>query len=181
MNVDKIIVDTGVPLTANGISGQSLECVQMCVRTLKNIVEKGHIVLDGRWIIVKEYMNKLSPSGQPGIGDSFLKWVLTNMNNPDRCTYVPITPKDSDPLDFEEFPSHPGLKSFDRSDRKFVAASFSHGQIYGKCPPIFNGGDCKWWGWKEALKDCHIHVEFLCPDEVKEKYEKKIKSKKSKK
>ena len=177
INEDRVIVDTGVPLTANGVSGQSPKCVGMCSQALKSIIEQGHIVLDDRWVIVREYMNKLSPSGQPGLGDGFLKWVLTNMKNSNRCTFVSITPKESDELDYEEFPNHPGLENFDRSDRKFVATSYSHGQSHDKYPIILNGGDCKWLGWKDALMECCIHVEFLCPEEVEEKYAKKIKHK----
>jgi len=34
--------------------------------------------------------------------------------------------------------------------------------------------DSKWWGWKEALSECGIEVIFLCPDDIAEKYAKKI-------
>ena len=144
------------------------------VKAIKETMENGHIVLDDNWRIIKEYMHKLSPDGQPAIGDSFLKWVLTSWSNPDRCTCVPITPLADDPYNFNEFPVHPELANFDPSDRKFVAVSASHGQRHGECPPILHAVDSKWWGWKDALGDCGIHVEFLCPEETEKKYHEKM-------
>jgi hypothetical protein len=41
-------------------------------------------------------------------------------------------------------------------------------------PPILQGTDCKWWGWKEALADVGITVTFLSPEYAKAKYEEKI-------
>lgn len=165
-----VIVDTNVPLTANQKADVSPKCILECVNTLKNIVRKGHIVLDDKWLIIKEYKNKLSPTGQPGVGDMFLKWVLTNYANRSRCSCVPITPLSDNPSDFLEFPKHPGLKNFDPSDRKFVAVSVSH----KKHPPILQAVDSKWWGWKESLEESGVHVEFLCPEEVSGKYAEKI-------
>ena len=53
-------------------------------------------------LIISEYKNKLSQTGQPGIGDAFLKWVLTNQANPNRCQTAKITETGID--SFEEFP-----------------------------------------------------------------------------
>ncbi len=104
------------------------------------------------------------------IGDAFLRWVLTNQANPNRCRQVPLTPSGSG-YDFEEFPSHPGLAQFDPSDRKFVA-------VAAACPggpaPILQAADSKWWGWKEALEDCGVFVDFLCPQEIAHKHAEKI-------
>lgn len=166
---DLSVVDTNVPLTANEEADATPDCVFECIKALQYIMEDGHIVLDETWLIVKEYMNKLSSTGQPGIGDMFLKWVLTNQSNPTRCTCVPITPTD-DHLSFEEFPDHPDLADFDISDRKFVAVSVAHGEY----PPILQALDSKWWGWKDALDDCGICVRFLCPEEVERKYADKM-------
>lgn len=41
-------------------------------------------------------------------------------------------------------------------------------------PPIIEATDSKWWGWKEALEECGITVEFLCPDEIEEVYRRKM-------
>ena len=162
-----------MPLVANRKSGMAEECVHECAAALHQIIQNGHIVLDDKWAIIREYMNKLSSSGQPGVGDAFLRWILTHHSNPSRCTCVAITPKANDSSDFHEFPDHPGLKNFDRSDRKFVAVCVAH-PLH---PPIYQASDSKWWGWKEALEECEVHVEFLCPMEIAAKHKKKSRGK----
>lgn len=163
------IVDTNVPLVANRKSDMTARCVNACAVALQEIIRDGHLVLDDKWKILSEYKNKLSPSGQPGVGDAFLKWVLTNHSNPTRCTCVAITPKPDDPLDYHEFPQHPELKKFDRSDRKFVAVCIAHALH----PPILQAADSKWWGWKDALDECGVPVLFLCPEEIAKTHKKK--------
>jgi hypothetical protein len=134
------------------------------------VEDRRRLVLDDGWRIIGEYRNKLSPTGQPGLGDRFLKWVLTNWASPERCERVTITPKPGDDSDFQEFPSAPGLETFDPSDRKFVAVAHAHTER----PPILQGVDSKWWGWKEVLASAGIPVKFLCPDEVQATYIKKF-------
>ena len=104
--VDPCVVDTNVPLTANG--GEDPKCILACIDALRELMRSGHIVIDDKYLILKEYMHKLSPSGQPGVGDAFLKWVLNNQANVERCTQVPITPRQHD-QDFVEFPSEAAL------------------------------------------------------------------------
>jgi hypothetical protein len=82
---------------------------------------------------------------------------------------VAITPKETEPRDFAEFPNHPGLSTFDPSDRKFVAVANAHP---GK-PPILQATDSKWVGWNEALNACDIKVDFLCPNEIRKTYDHK--------
>ena len=52
-------------------------------------------------------MNKLDQKGQPGLGDAFLKWVLTNQANPGKVEKIPVTPEqDADGNEsYEEFPT----------------------------------------------------------------------------
>lgn len=94
--------------------------------------------LDNDGQIIAEYRANLSPSGEPGIGDRFLKWVLTNLANPERCDLVTITPMKG--RGFEEFPDEAGREDFDPADRKFVAAARAH----GGGPVILQGLDSKW-------------------------------------
>jgi hypothetical protein len=165
--VDPCVVDTNVPLTANG--GEDLVCQLACVEALKALMRSGHIVIDDKFRIIKEYMNKLSQSGQPGVGDAFLKWVLTNQANPARCTQVELSPQQHDPRDFEEFPPDEALAGFDPSDRKFVAVSCAHPAR----PPILQATDSKWWGLREALARCGVNVHFLCPEHIQELHKRK--------
>ncbi|MBP8974485.1 MAG: hypothetical protein KBH93_11465 [Anaerolineae bacterium] len=160
------IVDTNVPIVANRRSEQaSIECVLACAQQLQQITQRGKLALDDQWRILKEYMKHLSSSGQPGVGDAFLKWALNNIANPARVETVPITPcnpDDPDGTDFREFPDDPALAKFDPADRKFVAVAIAHPQH----PRIMNATDRDWWNFKDTLHAHGVEVEFLC-DEAK--------------
>jgi hypothetical protein len=166
--VPSFVVDTNVPLTANKTDDPSPECVLACMRALQDVM-KGHLVLDEHWLILNEYKHKLSPDGQPGLGDRFLKWVLTNHANPQRCSKVRLTPRPEDPRDFEEFPRDAALAGFDPMDRKFVAVSCAHPER----PVILQATDSKWWGLREALQHCGVRVRFLCPKDIEQLHERK--------
>ena len=162
--MSQVIVDTNVPVVANQhLSPQaSAECIIICVHAIRDIQTNRILVIDDGWHILREYMSNLRSSGQPGVGDAFLKWVLTNQANPHRCERVYITLRDDrqDDNDFVEFPNDPELATFDRSDRKFVAVALTHPQK----PPIFNATDTDWLLHREALTRYSIQVEFLCPE-----------------
>lgn len=160
-----VVVDTNVPIVTNGDSEQaSPKCVTACVERLRKItvLENERLALDNRWLIIREYQRNLRSEGQPGFGDAFLKWVLTNRANPDRCEYVSITPIDNYELDFVEFPRDPELTCFDLADRKFVAVALTHAQR----PPILQAMDSKWWNYKDALRRNGVEVEFLCEEDI---------------
>ena len=153
------VVDTNVPIVANGKSAQaSGDCVLKCAKKLREIEQKHIIVLDDIWLIIKEYKNELSPTGQPGVGDAFLKWVLTNRANPKRCEMVKITPTAKG--SFQEFPENTDLVKFDKSDQKFVAVALTHPAK----PPILNAVDSDWKDFQIALNSIGITIIFLCPD-----------------
>ncbi len=169
----KVVVDTNVPKTANlskkpaSISDDLVFCVAQCVNSIENIIKKGGLVIDDGDEIFNEYRRQLSMSGQPGIGDKFLKWVYDcrfGFPSSDRVSITKIG--DS----YGEFPDHDGLSNFDISDRKFVAVANAHADK----PPILEATDSKWWGLKEALKESGIIVNFLCPDYIKNKYQEKM-------
>jgi hypothetical protein len=161
----KLIVDTNVAVVANGLSASPQagpRCVKACAAKMREIQLQHVLVLDDGWHIVREYMRKLASTGQPGVGDAFLKWVLTNRTNPQRCETVHITPRNGEtgPVTFAEFPGDDALIGFDRSDHKFVAASVSHPEK----PPILNAVDTDWWDYRIALERHGVRVEFLCPE-----------------
>ncbi len=161
-----VVVDTNVPIAANGGSEQaSPDCVLACVQHIEQITREGMLVLDDRWYIIREYMHRLHSSGQPGVGDAFLRWVLINQANPARCDLVKITPVDvNNPngTDFAEFPNDPALGKFDRDDRKFVAVAIAHPEH----PPILEAVDFKWWNFKDVLYTHSVMIEFLCKEEM---------------
>jgi len=159
----RVVVDTNVAVVANGKSAQaSPECVQTCVKRLRELTQTGRLVLDNRWLILKEYRANLRSDGQPGVGDAFLKWVLTNYSNPDRCELLTITPTDEKYTDFVEFPRSAGLFRFHSHDRKFVAVALAH----PKRPPILQAVDTLWWEMKTELESAGVTVDFLCPNDM---------------
>ncbi len=152
------VIDTNVLIVANHKESPqaSPDCILSCSHYLQLMTTQGTIVIDDQWHILKEYQHKVSPTGQPGIGDAFLKWVLTNQANPKRCHSVKIT--DRGEGNFAEFPDDPELGDFDRSDRKFVAVAIVHPHH----PPIYNAVDTDWLPVQAALRRYGITVEFLC-------------------
>ena len=169
----KCLFDTNVPKNANlaiepdDIPDELTACVLACVEVVEHVVKKGGLVVDSGEEIFDEYRNNLSMSGQPGVGDRFMKWVHDNQWNVQKVDRINITKIGES---YDEFPAHAGLTAFDNSDRKFVAVANAH---FAK-PPILQATDSKWWGWKDALEKVGITVQFLCSDYVKAKYQEKI-------
>jgi len=159
------IVDTNVVLVANKqCADASPDCVQTCVRRLLAICSGGQIAVDDAMCIFNEYRNKtLRRGGQREAGDEFVLWVITNLWNSQRCTQVKLTPKQYDREDFDEFPNHSGLRTFDHSDRVFVAVANAHPEH----PPILAACDTGFWQHREVLVACGIVVDFLCQDDVR--------------
>jgi hypothetical protein len=161
-----LIVDTNVPVVANGNSPQAGPmCVEICIQRIRSLnADADVLALDDGWRIIKEYQGRLRSEGQPGIGDRFLKWVLTNIENPRRCHQVAITPVGDSETDFQEFPDDLRLEKFDPSDRKFVAVARAH----PKCPPILTAVDTDWLQFNDILEENEIKVEFLCLDDLQQ-------------
>jgi hypothetical protein len=164
----RVVIDTNVLVTAEGGPGASRSCAASCQNKLLEIQAAGSVALDTGWLIIREYEQNLQTSRQPGVGFRFLQWLLNTRSAKDHCSWITITPQSL--RGFEEFPDHPGLKKFDRSDRKFVAVAARHSPKL----PIVQATDSKWVGWAAALAECAIEVEFVCKNEIKLKYEQKI-------
>lgn len=155
-----VVVDTNVGIAANGKSEQAgPECVKACITALHKAVRSQIIVLDRGMRILAEYRRHLSPSGQPGVGDAFFKFVWLNQTNPERCESVEIRPIDPNDDDFEEFPRDPLLAAFDRSDRKFAAVALASRFR----PHVLNATDTDWWTCRHALRKHGLRLKFLCP------------------
>ncbi|MCO6453922.1 MAG: hypothetical protein J5I93_01290 [Pirellulaceae bacterium] len=155
------VVDTNVAVVANGRTPQAgPACVSACIAALRTARE-GIVVLDDGLRILREYMNNLSMSGQPGAGDLFLKWVFDNQAVADQCELVPLTQQSEDQDDFAEFPVDDALAHFDRSDRKFVAVAIGS----NNAPEVLNAVDSDWWNFRHALSNHGIQLKFPCPDQ----------------
>jgi hypothetical protein len=164
------VVDTNVAVVANRRGGESYSCASACAQALLRIKISGLLIVDDSDRIFDEYRRNCSTRGQPGMGDSFVKWAHDHRWKQDLVQTVAITPHDDDSESFVEFPKHQDLAKFDPSDRKFVAVSCAHPER----PPILQATDTKWWGWNEALAACGVTVEFLCPDEIEQAYRRKF-------
>lgn len=169
----KCLVDTNVPINANLATNPGPdsdvpdECILACVEAIDHVVTKGGLVLDSNDEIFTEYRSNLSLSGQPGIGDGFMKWVHDNRWKFPYEDRVTITKNGNS---YDEFPDHDGLTRFDNSDRKFIAVANAHPEK----PAVLQATDSKWWGWKDALEEVGITVRFLCSDYVASKYQEKF-------
>lgn len=162
-----VVIDTNVLVTAEGGPNASRSCTERCQQRLSEVTKSGCVALDSGWQIMKEYQANLSTSRQPGAGFGFLKWLQNNRLAPERCLWIPITAHEQ--RGYEEFPEHDGLKGFDPSDRKFVAVASRHTPKL----PIIQATDSKWVGWRSALAECGIDVEFVCKTEIEATYSKK--------
>jgi hypothetical protein len=163
------VVDTNVGVVANGKSDMSQQCIEKCSRKLLEIM-KGHCVaIDSNWLILKEYTSRLKSSGEPGIGDKFLKWILTNYTNPQKCSLVGITPTDSSRSDFMEVIDIEALKDFDPNDKKFIATAIAH----PKKPSIIEASDSKWIELRGKLVSFGVSIIFPCEDELEVVYARK--------
>ena len=160
----EVVVDTNVGMVANGVMGDaSTGCVITCARRLGELISSDRLVLDDSRRILGEYVSNLRSGGQPGVGTAFLRWVLTNLHNPERCRLVAITPRAEDERDFDEFPRDAALDHFDFSDRKFVAVSVAtNGPI-----PILQAVDSAWWRLRDSLRANGVVVEFLCLADIR--------------
>jgi len=169
----KCLVDTNVPKTANLAtqpdpgSDVSDDCVLACIEAVEHVIRKRGLIIDAGDEICAEYRQQLSMKGQPGVGDRFMKWVHDHRWSLHDSQRVTITRnRDS----YDEFPVHRDLNDFDRSDRKIVAVAHAHAEK----PPILQATDSKWWGWKDALAEVGIAVQFLCQEYVETKYGEKM-------
>ena len=158
-----VVADTNVAVVANALSEQASEdCVEACAERLEGIMRgEVKLVLDDDWQILGEYAQNLHSTGTD-VGDRFLRWVLRNWRNPERCDLIHITPVDGSDNEFQEFPPDPALNDFDRADRKFIAVAIAHSER----PPILQAVDSQWWDFRDALQENGVTVAFICEDDI---------------
>ena len=155
----ELVVDTNVAVVANGShSNAGPNCVRKCIDNLRQAQNGSRVLLDDKQLILTEYRRNLHPSGQPGTGDAFFKWLYENQANPEYCRKVAVNSHPGREL--EEFPEDPLLSSFDRSDRKFVAVAIAS----GTAPKILSASDTDWWLFRGELLTHGVHIVFLCPE-----------------
>jgi hypothetical protein len=157
--VPTVVVDTNVPCWANNHDERFAACIAACAKRLADVTAGDVVVLDSGWMILRQYMGNLRSTGEPGVGDMFLRHVLTNQRNRARCVFVDVTRVG---VSFAEFPADPELAGFDPADRVFVAVALKHQDR----PPVLQALDRGWWESREALARSGVSVEFLCPGDI---------------
>jgi hypothetical protein len=155
------LIDTNVAIVANGKSDAGPACVIAAIERLEKLIAGEILVLDDADHILQEYRRHLSPSGQPGTGDQFYRWLYEQAAyNPQHCEKITLELAEDN--SFVAFPTDPDLVSFDLSDRKFVAAALTHHAR----PPVVNATDKDWHEHYTALERNGVQVEFLCMEEM---------------
>ncbi len=158
----KWIIDTNVPVVANGRSDRerplSKKCRSAAVEFLRRFLDKeACVVVDAAGEIQAEYERYLRHDGQPGVGDRFF---LEFFCNPSLSQKIDL-PKREDG-EYADLPQPVIDAGFDRGDRKFAALAKREGI------PVANAVDSDWVDAIGLLTSNGIHVEFLCgcnPDE----------------
>ncbi|WP_345795921.1 hypothetical protein [Castellaniella sp. MT123] len=164
----KAVIDTNVLLVANGRHEEASEdCVIECVRRLQAMQRSGIVVIDDGHRILGEYLHKTCLNPPTGVGDKFLKWLLQHADTA-RVEQVSLNEVAADR--FAEFPDAALEAAFDAPDRKFAAVAHAHADK----PPIWQAVDCKWLDWWPAMQAKDVHIEFLCPADVRSFYRKKF-------
>lgn len=155
------VVDTNVAMVASRLTPQADErCIDMCIKRLAAIKDAGGLLVDDLGLILREYTKNLGHSGQPGAGHAFARWAHDHQAIPERVQRVAVTQRlDNGWRRFDQFPDHPGLSTFDKSDQKFVAVAAASDEN----PPILHATDRGWWKHKAALASAGVTVESLCP------------------
>jgi hypothetical protein len=152
---DPWVIDTNVGIVANNRScdGDHIpESVLECATFLAHVIQSDCIAVDTGREIISEYHHKMRSSGEPGVGDAFLKWVLTNQASLMRCKQV----------DIRKIAVPEPLKDFDSDDHKFIKTALGC-----PAPRIAQAVDGLWWKRRADFEVAGITVNFLCPDEIK--------------
>jgi hypothetical protein len=152
----RVVVDTNVPIVANGrrdgAGEPSIACRLAAVEFLEMVLARGRIVVDQDGAIQSEYRKYLNPRGQPGVGDRFYLEVINSA--PARVERVAL-PKGARG-NYLDFPLDSALKRFDKGDRKFAALARRE-RI-----PVANATDSDWLEHDAALRRNGIKVQFIC-------------------
>lgn len=153
----RCVVDTNVPIVANGRDGDySPACKLACIQALRELKDRGVVVVDAARKVLAEYRHLLREDGQPGVGDLFFRHILVNIANPQRVEPIALTTV-QDGI-YQDFPTDAALAAFDQSDRLFAALARVSGA------PVLNAVDSDWYHHKAALARNGIEVRFLCGD-----------------
>lgn len=154
-----VIIETNLALVASGECDQASEaCVAECQKRLRCVIEgAATLALDTGGHILAEYKKQLSASGEPRLGDRFLKWVYNNQWS-DGCTRVDVVSKDDAGCEYAELDDLKGIEGFDSDDRKFLATAV----VGGSRMRLLNAVDSDWLDFKAPIEAAGVNLEFVC-------------------
>ena len=152
---DRAVVDTNVLVAANGRATHADKACQLtCVDELARLAREEVVCIDNRWLIMREYERRTAPSGQPGLGTAFFKWVWQTMNDTNRVHIVEIEPVDEEGRDFTD-PALPPNNL--KKDAKFLAVAVKADAA------VVNALDSDWDENRELTDGLGVEVRQLCP------------------
>jgi hypothetical protein len=158
------VVDENVLIVANDLTRRSAglepECPEAddacglrCADALVELTESGQVGLDEGTEVFDKYRSHCNFSGQPGIGDAFLRAVFERGYDPTWAKRVEV--RNEHGLIIPEQLEQSG---FDNDDYIWVAVSLNCGEP----STILNAVDSDYNIWRDLLKDLGVNVTELC-------------------
>jgi hypothetical protein len=147
------IIDTNVLIAANGHSPQvSAGGVERCQKFVNSLFVNTLISIDSNNEIFDEYFRHMNFSGQPGIGDSFVKYLFDRQADITICETVEVIREAKH--HYRVLSDKPDLLDFDKSDLKFIAVHL----LSKYHSPIVDACDSDWAENKVLLNSHNIKV-----------------------
>jgi len=154
------IIDTNIFAAANGLANHLTEReINKCKQFIAALAGNSVISLDLQGEIFQEYFIYTNRSGQPGIGDAFVKYLWDRQSDKMHCEKVDIE-KNENGI-YKQLNEKDGLLTFDSSDQKFIAVYLGS----EKQPVICNACDSDWANNKLLLMQYDIRVLEILQEE----------------
>lgn len=137
-----LVVDTNVILVANRQhEGVSEACITACAKRLLDLTRCGRIAIDDGYRILREYQQKTQPHVGKRTGDAFVKWVLRNNANKERCDQVALV--EHSEHEFETFPDDKRLMRSPPDQRKASTFGWSERAASSRAPSSCAQSSCR--------------------------------------
>jgi len=147
------IIDTNVFVAANGGTDQlSEDDINRCKSFVALLFSKTIISIDAKSEIFSEYFRYMNRSGQPGIGDAYVKYLWDRQCDKTVCELVDIS-KNKNGV-YKQLKGKEDLICFDPNDLKFIAVYL--GSKFNTT--ICNASDRDWEENKSLLAKYNINV-----------------------
>ena len=153
------VVDTNVLVVAEGKrTGAGALCQKRAAEKPVSVQNNRSLVVDTSMEILRKYQRALTRhEGEPGPSQHFYVWVASSGDH----KLVQLHPHPQ--RGFEAFPADPRLETFDRDDRKFVAAAIASGRNETQ---VVNAVDSDYSLHRAAFEEAGVSIQELCPEEL---------------